>query len=64
MEDYDADQMPVDIDVNEELMGNSADMVEEELTPPVADTLPVMRQSVEFTASQVKAKLAAERGQS
>jgi len=31
------EQMPVDIDANEELLGNSADMVEEEMTPPVAE---------------------------
>ena len=34
-----------DIDENEELIGDGSDLIEEELTPPVADTLPVMRSS-------------------
>mgnify|MGYP001260348915 CR=1 FL=1 len=35
----------IDIDENEELIGDGSDLIEEELTPPVADTLPVMRSS-------------------
>ena len=42
---------------DEELLGNS---IEEELTPPEM----MMRQSGEFTAGGLKAKIAAERGQS
>jgi len=44
---FDPDHVPADadIDVDEELIGDGSDMIEEELTPPVADTLPVMRQS-------------------
>ncbi len=48
--EYDGDNMAVDIEEDEELLDNPETIEEEELTqtPQVADTIPVMRQSMEL----------------
>ena len=51
---YDIDNMAVDIEEDEELIGTPDIIEEESSSPPVADTLPVMRQSMELPPPDVK----------